>query len=71
MHEMDQLSDRDLRGALASPDLDGRERAYARELLRRRYDGRPNATWRQMWLSVLHGWGLTRAAISRTLNGKP
>jgi hypothetical protein len=71
MHEMDQLSDRELRAALAGPDLDGRERAYARELLRRRYQTRPDAAWRQVWLSVLHRWGLTRAAISRTLNGKP
>lgn len=40
---MDDLSDRDLRDALVSPDLDERERAYARELLRRRYETRPNA----------------------------
>jgi hypothetical protein len=71
MREMDQLSDRELRGALAGPGLDRRDRAYARELLRRRYDARPNAAWRQAWLSVLYGWGLTRAAISQTLNGKP
>jgi len=67
---MDDLSDRDLRDALVSPDLDERERAYARELLRRRYETRPNTTWRKVWLSVLHGWGLTRAAISRVFTGR-
>lgn len=71
MREMDDLSDRELGAALASPNLDERERAYARELLQRRYETRSNAAWRKVWLSVLHNWGLTRAAISRTLNGKP
>ena len=70
MRGMDDLSDRDLRDALVGPDLDRRERAYAKELLRRRYEARPKAAWRKLWLSVLHRWGLTRGAIARTFTGR-
>jgi hypothetical protein len=63
---MDHFSDRELTGALASPNLNRRKRAYVRELLRRRYEAKPNAAWRKLWLSALHAWGLTRTAISRT-----
>jgi hypothetical protein len=49
---MDHFGDRKLRDALSDPNLNRRKRAYVRELLRRRYEAKPNAAWRKLWLSA-------------------
>ena len=62
---MERLTDRQLRAALLDPELKSRKRAYARELLRRRYDSDGGLAWRKAWIGALYWVGSTRAALSR------
>jgi hypothetical protein len=62
---MERLNDRELRAALLDPELKSRKRAYARELLRRRYDSDGRLAWRKAWIGALYWLGSTRAALSR------
>lgn len=68
---MENLSDRELRDMLTTPDLEWRKRAYARELLRRRYDSKSRSAWRGLWIPVFYWVGMTRAALARKFTTKP
>lgn len=68
---MDQLNDRELRGLLFEGCLDPRKRAFARELLRRRYAEKgKGALWR-LSLPVLDRAGTVRAAVRRIWRPAP
>ncbi len=62
---MDRLSDAALREALLDPNLKSRKRAYARELLRRRYQSDGGRAWRKLWVGALFWLGTARASLAR------
>lgn len=62
---MQRLSDAALRKALLDHNLKSRKRAYAREILRRRYESAGGRAWRKFWDGALFWVGTARASLSR------
>jgi hypothetical protein len=63
---MDERSTQELESALAEGDLSPRKKAFAKEVLRRRYEGKDDwSLWTHAWLSLLGVLGLARTALRR------
>jgi hypothetical protein len=63
---MDERSTQELESALANGELSPRKRAIAKEVLRRRYEGKEGGRLgTRVWLSILAVLGLARWALRR------
>ena len=62
---MERLSDQDLWALVRGTKTRKRERAYAKELLLRRFDKKRNATLSRLWLSIVASLGVGKALIAR------
>lgn len=63
---MDERSNKELKNALSRGDLSPRKKAFAQEVLRRRYEAKDGGRlWKYVWLPVLAVLGLVRVALRR------
>ena len=63
---MDGRSNKELKNALSRGDLSPRKKAFAQEVLRRRYEAKDGGRlWKYVWLPVLAVLGLARVALRR------
>jgi hypothetical protein len=63
---MDERSNKELKNALSRGDLSPRKKAFAQEVLRRRYEAKDGGRlWKYVWLPVLAVLGLARVALRR------
>lgn len=63
---MDERSNQELESALSEGELSPRKKAFAKEVLRRRYEAKDGwRLWAHAWLSILAVLGLARTALRR------
>ena len=68
---MDDRSNQELKSALAEGELSPRKQAFAKEVLRRRYETKDGARlWTYVWLRLIALLGLTRMGLKRFLDRK-